>query len=174
MGKLELTANKHQLAFSCDLSRDEFFDDIEQGAITVAAGTAMEHVLATNLGPWGDVGDLRRDAARIMLAEINGLRAVDGFPALDIPVAGVEQDPVFCQAFDACREVNAYEIEQLMRSATNPPTAIEVSENIRHRAERMARPEFTAEIRASIEKRVDSYFAAKSWFDERSANLGFA
>lgn len=77
-----LTYEKHKMAFTNESSREGFFNAAARG-VTVAPGTAREHVLGTNLGIWGSRDALMLDAAKILSYELDSFARSAGWETLD-------------------------------------------------------------------------------------------
>jgi hypothetical protein len=101
------------MAFGDFTSRDSFFVAVAAGTQVVSPGTAMGHVLAVNLGIWGDENVLKRDAAAILLAEVGQWAKANGLaPLTELPIEVVMNNRDFNEAFRACREVNRRAIQR--------------------------------------------------------------
>lgn len=108
-----LTHQRYQASFSTSEERDAFFGNAHRG---VAAGTSMKQVLATNIGIWGDERALMRDVAEMMVHEINTWAGENGENLLGVPSTAILGNPLFNEAFNACRKPNRDEIDYLVRS----------------------------------------------------------
>lgn len=126
---MAMTYLNYTPAFSTEEERELFFDKAARGVRSgegVRYGTAMEHVLATNLGVWGDERALARDAAEILTLELDSWADQNAEDRLDIPASVLAQSKPFLEAFAACRSQNVREIDHLVqtgRDETLPPTA---------------------------------------------------
>jgi hypothetical protein len=101
------------MAFHNAEERDAFFERAHRG---VAAGTAMRHVIGTNVGIWGDEQALMYDAAEITKYEIDTWAKENGEDPLGIPAEGIMNHAEFRKAFNACRKPNRNEMDRLVQS----------------------------------------------------------
>jgi hypothetical protein len=114
------TFERFAQAFSSAEEREAFFRNAHRG---VKPGTAMTHVLASNVGIWGNVDELKRDAAEIMSYELDAYANARGEQRLSLPAEAIASSPAFSKAFAACRRFNAEEVEQAvtkLRAEANP------------------------------------------------------
>ena len=116
---MAMTYINYCAAFSTSEERDLFFELAARGLRAgqgVRYGTAMEHVLATNLGVWGDEHALARDTAEILALELDSWADANGEDRLEIPPPVLAQSKPFMEAFTACRGQNLREIDHLVQT----------------------------------------------------------
>lgn len=113
-----LTYQKHAAPFGDAAGRDAFFAarDGTSAPARTEPGTAVEHVLGTNVGLWGDRGAMLFDAARILLFELRTWAADARVPAIEVPVELVMRTKSFAGLFPKLARVNADELDFLLRS----------------------------------------------------------
>lgn len=116
---MSMSFSKYNSAFSTEDERDAFFDRAARGVRAgqaVRYGTAMEHVLATNLGVWGNEHALARDVSEILTLELDSWADANGEDRLEIPPPVLAETALFREAFSACREPNRREIDHLVQN----------------------------------------------------------
>lgn len=116
---MAMTFMNYCAAFSTKEERDLFFEMAARGLRAgqgVRYGTAIEHVLATNLGIWGDEHALARDTAEILALELDSWADANDEDRLEIPPPVLAQSKPFLEAFAACRRQNLREIDHLVQT----------------------------------------------------------
>jgi hypothetical protein len=76
----------------------------------------MKHVLASNLGIWGDTYSLKLDAAEIIRFEMASWATQNGEDQLTIPAEMIARSPRFSEAFEACVRPNRNEMDRFVKS----------------------------------------------------------
>lgn len=126
--KMPMTFASYNAAFTNADERDAFFDRAARAlrmGHPVRYGVAMEHVLATNLGVWGNERALARDTAEMLTLELDSWADRNDERRLDIPPEVLAETEPFRQAFSACRAPNVREIDNLVMTARDEALPME-------------------------------------------------
>lgn len=161
-----LTYQEYPMAFSNSAEREVYFSCERE----VEPGTAMKHVLATNLGLWGDREALAEDAARIMRFEINTLRKRQGKPLLqwNIPTGLIANHQMFRDIFNKLAAINSNELDYCVRNGGE-----EKRSPLPDRASFLLGSGFTEALALAISGRAAKYASALNRSTDRLRDIEF-
>lgn len=164
-----LTCHDYTMAFTTADARDHYFAGCETKRIRPEPGTALRHVLATNLGIWGSVDSLRRDCADIMRWELEAWAERTHTQALRLPAEAIAANRLFQQAFAACAQVNADQIDALVSSMGSHHRTAPVAQPPTH----YLSEDFTRALYLSLARHRDAYhdLIGRQWEERRAAGF---